>query len=259
MAIAQYTNRASIQDPRYHADPDYKQRRRMFAALATLLIALGLVLVRDRQFWFPSSESDDNAAEDAQPSANGSTHAKLHSVPAPAAISSKSKHPAVAEPKPAVATAPQMVATNRSALPPLEVEVVAGDQHRKIRPGNNAVKIDMQPGSAAQAATTDVAPVTDAVERVKLSLPAADVVTHQVDPTYPLLARQMKVQGAVVLQALIGKEGLIQDLQVLSGPAILSSAAREAVKQWHFRPYLQSGQPVETQARITVNFTISTF
>ena len=44
----------------------------------------------------------------------------------------------------------------------------------------------------------------------------------------------------------------------LSGPAILAAAAREAVKQWHFKPYLVNGQPVETQARVTVNFTIST-
>jgi protein TonB len=62
----------------------------------------------------------------------------------------------------------------------------------------------------------------------------------------------------VILEALIGKNGNIQNLRVLSGPAILSDAARDAVKQWHFKPYLMAGQPVETQARITVNFTIST-
>jgi len=84
------------------------------------------------------------------------------------------------------------------------------------------------------------------------------VVSRSVQPDYPLLARQMKVQGSVILQALIGKEGTIQELQVLSGPAILSEAARAAVKQWHFKPYLQSGEAVETEAKITVNFTIST-
>jgi protein TonB len=68
----------------------------------------------------------------------------------------------------------------------------------------------------------------------------------------------MKVQGSVVLQALIGRDGNIEDLHVVSGPAILSSAAMQAVKQWRFRPYYLSGEPVETQARITVNFTIST-
>jgi protein TonB len=68
----------------------------------------------------------------------------------------------------------------------------------------------------------------------------------------------MRVQGAVILQALIGADGLIQDLKVVSGPAILASAAREAVRQWHFKPYLENGKAVETQAQITVNFTIST-
>jgi protein TonB len=83
-------------------------------------------------------------------------------------------------------------------------------------------------------------------------------VTVSVPPNYPLLAREMKVQGAVSLRALISREGNIQELQILSGPGILATAAREAVKQWHFKPYLQDGQAVETQARITVNFTIST-
>jgi periplasmic protein TonB len=68
----------------------------------------------------------------------------------------------------------------------------------------------------------------------------------------------MKVQGAVTLQALISKDGTIQELQILSGPHILAAAAREAVMQWHFKPFLQNGQPVETRARIKVNFTIST-
>jgi protein TonB len=68
----------------------------------------------------------------------------------------------------------------------------------------------------------------------------------------------MKVEGAVVLNALIGRDGNIQKLQVLSGPTILSAAAREAVQQWRFRTYLQSGQAVETESRITVNFTIWT-
>ena len=92
-----------------------------------------------------------------------------------------------------------------------------------------------------------------------MSAGTAERVSHPVKPDYPLLAKQMKVQGAVVLQALIDKTGNIQDLHVVSGPAILSAAAQEAVKQWHFKPYYQGGQPVETEARITVNFTISTY
>jgi protein TonB len=92
-----------------------------------------------------------------------------------------------------------------------------------------------------------------------MSADATRAVDRTVEPSYPVLAKQMKVQGAVVMQALIGADGIIQDLKVVSGPAILSSAAREAVRQWRFKPYLENGKPVETQAKITVNFTISTF
>jgi protein TonB len=140
--------------------------------------------------------------------------------------------------------------------------VVAGDQHQTIRSSNNPVKLDLESGSPGRASTSSTVgagtPVSSAAERVRLSPGTSDVVSRPVDPTYPMLAKQMKVQGAVVLQVLIGKQGNIQNLQVLSGPAILSTAAREAVLQWRFKPYYVSGQPVETEARVTVNFTIST-
>jgi periplasmic protein TonB len=93
---------------------------------------------------------------------------------------------------------------------------------------------------------------------VQMSADTTEVVTHPVKPGYPLLARQMKVQGSVVLRALISKEGTIQDLHVVSGPAILASAAQDAVRQWRFKPHYLGSEAVETQADITVNFTIST-
>jgi protein TonB len=68
----------------------------------------------------------------------------------------------------------------------------------------------------------------------------------------------MKVQGSVILQALIGKDGVIQNLRVVSGPHILAGAAQDAVRQWHFKPHFEGSEAVETQAKITVNFTIST-
>ena len=91
-----------------------------------------------------------------------------------------------------------------------------------------------------------------------MSAGAAEVVSQPVQPGYPMLARQMRVQGSVILQALIGRDGLIQDLRVLSGPPILATAAQEAVRQWRFKPHYLGSEAVETQAKITVNFTIST-
>ncbi len=99
---------------------------------------------------------------------------------------------------------------------------------------------------------------SNAAEHVQMSSDASEIVSRPVRPNYPLLARQMKVEGSVILQALIGRDGIIQNLRVVSGPNILASAAQDAVRQWHFKPHFQGAEPVETQAKITVNFTIST-
>ena len=126
--------------------------------------------------------------------------------------------------------------------------------------------MDLQPSTPVEPIRDDgttggrqAAPnLTDAAERVQMSAEASEIVAQPVRPDYPLLARQMKVQGSVILLALIGRDGIIQNLRVMSGPHILASAAQDAVRQWHFKPHLQGSEAVETQARITVNFTIST-
>jgi TonB family protein len=253
--------------PRDAADP--KQRSLMVAALVVLLAGLGVSLYQYRDFWFP----DTDEAEYDQP-ATSTTAASVPAQSAPsitppasAAASSKHRHPVSTKPvakdaTPAPAPPAMAATTTRTVLPPLEVEVVAGDSHRTIRPGSNSLRVDLQPGTAPQtdAGTTETAAnvTNNAAERVQISRDTADLVRTSVRPGYPLLARQMKVQGSVILQALIGKDGTIQDLRVVSGPPILASAAQDAVRQWHFKPHYQGSEAVETQAKITVNFTIST-
>src|SRR5262249_59463376 len=132
----------------------------------------------------------------------------------------------------------------------VEVEVVAGDERRTVQAGTSSIKVDLQPRvpvTAAPAPASDSGGVADATGRVHLSPGAAEIISRPVEPNYPLLAKQMKVQGAVVLEALIGRDGNIQDLHILSGPPILSSAAREAVKQWRFRTLFLFRQPAETE------------
>jgi len=248
--------------PRRSTDP---QRNLMVAALVLLLVGLGISLYGYRDFWFPDTEE----AEYDQPAAG--TPATTLPAPAPASAKAtsspaKSKHRTTATVKPAAESAtasesaPLAATTTRTVLPPLEVEVVAGDTHRTIRPGNNSLRVDLQPGTPARADGAESAAnvTSNAAERVQISSGSADIVSRPVKPDYPLLARQMKVQGSVILQALISKEGTIQDLRVISGPPILAAAAQDAVRQWHFKPHYQGTQAVETQARITVNFTIST-
>jgi protein TonB len=81
-------------------------------------------------------------------------------------------------------------------------------------------------------------------------------LAEAIQPSYPALAQHMNVQGSVMLQALIGADGRVQNLHVMSGPAILATAAQQAVREWQFKPVYQNGQAVETRATITVNFTI---
>ena len=79
---------------------------------------------------------------------------------------------------------------------------------------------------------------------------------RKVQPTYPSLARSARIQGAVVLQAVISKEGSIENLKVLVGHPMLVPAAIEAVRQWRYRPYILNNEPVEVETQITVNFSL---
>jgi protein TonB len=83
------------------------------------------------------------------------------------------------------------------------------------------------------------------------------MLTHQVKPQYPPIAKQAHIQGPVVLKAVIGRDGKIENLQVVSGHPMLSQAALQAVKQWRYKPYYLNGQPTEVETTITVNFSLS--
>jgi protein TonB len=79
----------------------------------------------------------------------------------------------------------------------------------------------------------------------------------RVQPQYPPLAKAARIQGSVVLNAIVGKDGSIQNLQVASGHPMLAEAAVRAVSQWKFRPYILDGSPVEVATQITVHFTLA--
>lgn len=84
------------------------------------------------------------------------------------------------------------------------------------------------------------------------------LLVRKVEPTYPQMAKIARVQGAVLLAALIGKDGTIQNLHVVSTASpLLNQAALDAVKQWKYKPYILNGEPVEVDTNITVNFTLS--
>ena len=83
------------------------------------------------------------------------------------------------------------------------------------------------------------------------------LIRKKVAPEYPEKARKEHNQGTVVLQAIIGKEGDVENLQVISGNAMLAAASIEAVKQWKYKPYQLNGTPVEMETQVSVNFTLA--
>jgi len=83
------------------------------------------------------------------------------------------------------------------------------------------------------------------------------LLIRKIQPNYPPLARQARIQGQVLLAAEISKDGSIENLHLISGHPMLAPAAIEAVKQWKYKPYILNGEPVEVETQITVNFTLS--
>lgn len=79
---------------------------------------------------------------------------------------------------------------------------------------------------------------------------------NKVTPKYPEKAKKARVQGTVVLHALIGKDGAIKDLRVVSGPEMLRKSSIDAVKQWTYKPYLLNGNPVEVKTTINVTYSL---
>ncbi len=246
------------------AGPEHRQRQRLLWALVLFLCAIGVVLYKNRTapavpqpvagapVPAPAQQAEavvetppDSSKNDSEKTSHGK-HARLKSAKkAPVTVDAESYTPTV----------------SRKALPPLAVEVFAGGRPVPIKPNPvNAIHVDTSNGTegrASSSAANESDPMQSA-EHVRISPQALQVLSHPVDPNYPLLAREMKVQGSVVLDAVIGRDGTIQTLKIVSGPTILANAAMEAVRQWRFKPYLQAGEAVETEARITVNFTIST-
>jgi TonB family protein len=237
------------------------QSRRLLIALAILLVVLAAVVEKNSDFWFgpgPVAEADSPTNDIiSNPAPAVSVHAQSAATESPivkphhAKASAPSAQPVsvAAQQNAADTTTQPVVATHRVALPPLEAEVVAGDKHSTVRPGSNVMvaEIPSDPNRPV---------VTSAADYARLSGVAAPELRQTIEAPYPMLSQHSRVQGSVVLEAVIGTDGIIEGLRLVSGPAILNNAAQQAVRQWRFKPYLVNGRAVETKCMVTVNFSI---
>ena len=119
-------------------------------------------------------------------------------------------------------------------------------QDQKVSP------VEETAGNVDNPSSLDEAP-----RRVRVSAGVSQgLLLRKVAPVYPAEARRARIQGTVILQAKISKEGRIEDLQLISGRKELAPAAIGAVEQWLYRPYLLMGEPVEVETQIQVNFQL---
>ena len=148
-------------------------------------------------------------------------------------------------------------------------EIPRGISSERDEPPNEMLPSigDFVPGGAGEGVRNSViAEIARAVPPVVVKPPppklrvssgvASGMLVYQVKPQYPPLAVQSHIQGTVVLQAVIGKDGTVEDLHLVSGHPMLAGAAIEAVKQWRYRPYLLNNEPVEVDTQINVNFKL---
>jgi protein TonB len=99
---------------------------------------------------------------------------------------------------------------------------------------------------------------SDLPQRVRVSQGVSTgLLVTKVQPQYPEDAQQVRIQGSVVLKAVIDKNGDVEELTLVSGHPLLAPAALEAVKQWKYKPYLLNGQPVKVETQIMVNFQLA--
>jgi TonB family protein len=95
-------------------------------------------------------------------------------------------------------------------------------------------------------------------QRVRVSHDVIErLIISKVQPVYPPLARSARIQGTVVMKAVINQTGEVESLDLVSGHPMLVAAAMDAVKQWKYRPYKLNGNAVRVETEVTVNFALS--
>ena len=147
---------------------------------------------------------------------------------------------------PPPATAPQPAPT---VAPPAQSFVRTPETSPPAAEGRTGVIIpDSLRNTPAPSSASSVEPFSVPEET------ALSWILHRVDPGYPAEASQQKLQGPVVLQAWIAKDGTVRDLKLLKGYFVLGRVAIDSVRQWRFKPYTQNGRPIDFQTTITVNF-----
>ena len=168
-------------------------------------------------------------------------------VPAPEVAAS----PGAAQEKPPSAPLPKHEAAAPSSPHPGELLITQNGKVIYRQPGSQPLSGTNAPPPASLSSQAGVS------NAVLISPETANqYLAQRVEPEYPEQAREQHLQGPVTLEAVVGKDGSVKSLKTISGDPQLAAAARNAVRQWRFKPFLQDGKPAEFQTQVTVNFRL---
>jgi protein TonB len=209
----------------------------------------------------PDSSQADNPAE----MADGSTTEMT-----PQAAMTQAPKPPKPVPARTTAEVTALDTTTDLAMPPAPLVVEGGKRHSNSSPQQaeaqlappslDAVASTAKPGLGGVVSTAKVrVPELAAAppQRIQVSQGVTQgLLIRQVKPQYPAMAREMRVEGDVLLEAVIDKDGAVSDVRAISGPAMLIPPALQAVRQWRYKPYLLNGQPVEVETKIKLQFRL---
>jgi TonB family protein len=179
-------------------------------------------------------------------------------------IASKPATPRISSPQEAPAAASNDTSGDKAPATPLDQSQAAEattDLRTTRRPTISRSQSQAEEAALAdrRMAATDTSGAEDAAPvNVAPAVMEANLVLSRV-PAYPEVAKADRVQGPVVVKAIISKAGTVQDVHVIQGDPLLRSAAAEAIYKWRYRPYLLNGQPVQVATTITVDFKLSPY
>ena len=207
----------------------------------------------------PPSQADNSPGQAAE-------NVTSDNAPGFSTRAAKPSKPAAPAGEAAEVTAPDTTA--EVGLPPAPLVVAGGQRHSGAQkeeaevapPSLSALAGAAKPGLNGVVSTAPVAVpklAAEAPQRIRVSQGVTQgLLVRQVKPQYPAMARETRVEGDVVLEAVIGKDGTVRDLKAISGPAMLVGPAIRAVRQWRYKPYLLNGQPVEVETEIKLQFRL---
>jgi protein TonB len=194
---------------------------------------------------------DENLAVPLDSSANQAT-AKQPTSEQAAESGTSARGAPVSVPSP---IAPATAASGAAVSPSV---IAAVDHPATELPQSLRISTPINPVQAAVPATPAMAAGNALTTTVLPEETARELLVKKVQPVYPEQAMHSGIQGAVVLQAWIAKDGSVRDLKLLRGSFVLARAAVDAVRQWQFKPYVSNGQATEVQTTITVGFKLPT-